>query len=50
MEHIMMLYTLYVQYMSDKAEQCMHADDWTALERVKKIMANDFPRKEIGHE
>ena len=48
MENIMMLYTLYVQYMSDKAEQCMHIDDWAALERVKEIMVNDFPRKALG--
>lgn len=50
MENIMMLYTLYVQYISDKEEQCLHYDDWKALQRVKEIMANDFPRKEIGYE
>lgn len=43
MENIMMLYTLYIQYLADKGEQCMHRDDWKALERVKEIMENDFP-------
>lgn len=50
MENIMILYALYVQYISDKEEQCLHYDDWKALQRVKEIMANDFPRKALGED
>ena len=39
----LLLYTLFSQYLQCKSEQCMHIDDWKALERVKEIMINDFP-------
>lgn len=43
MENIMTLFTLYTEYLERKANDCMHRDDWKALERVKEIIANDFP-------
>lgn len=41
MKHIEILYLLFLEYLEYKADQCMHRDDWKALERVKEIIKYD---------
>ena len=45
MENITTLYLLYIQYLNDKAEQCMHIEDWEALSKVKEIIKRDFENR-----
>ena len=45
MENITTLYWLYIQYLNDKAEQCMHIEDWEALNKVKEIIKRDFENR-----
>lgn len=45
MKHITILYLLFVEYLEYKANQCMHIDDWKALERVKEIIKRDFEHR-----
>ena len=42
MKAISILYILFIEYLEDKANQCIHSDDWQALQRVKEIIKNDF--------
>ena len=41
MENIFLLDTLFNEYVTKISDRCMHRDDWKAIERVQKILAND---------